>query len=207
MTPMGDLLAISKQTLRDAATQARKLRFAVAAARSGNTSPTSPRFFASADFIFLPVNASSRTVESFPTILGKRWRVPMSAQMPMFTSAMQKKVSSVQYRMSAAQARSMPPPMTPLCSATTTGLQQPSRELMAAWYSEMPFSIRSARRLTSSLPPSAPPSKPPPSPPASSLCRSRPQVNMRARPPWSSTQWTSGSVLAVLRHCLSSMKS
>lgn len=50
------------------------------------TSLTNPNDLASSAPNFLPVRASSRTRDSLPAILGRRWRVPMSAARPTLTS-------------------------------------------------------------------------------------------------------------------------
>lgn len=50
------------------------------------TSLTNPISLASAGPNSRPVRASSRALEPLPTILGKRWRVPMSAARPTLTS-------------------------------------------------------------------------------------------------------------------------
>ena len=52
----------------------------------GTTSLTNPIALASSALNRRPVSASSRAFESFPTILGKRWRVPISAARPTLTS-------------------------------------------------------------------------------------------------------------------------
>ena len=52
----------------------------------GTTSLTNPISLASSAPNFLPVNASSRALESFPVIFGNRCRVPISAASPTSTS-------------------------------------------------------------------------------------------------------------------------
>mmetsp|Transcript_43414 Transcript_43414/g.86111 ORF Transcript_43414/g.86111 Transcript_43414/m.86111 type:complete len:239 (-) Transcript_43414:74-790(-) len=192
-TATGDFVAISF---------ARVLASSKHASFVGKILPTSPSAFMSFASSRLPVNAISRTTESLPTIFGNRCKVPMSAAMPILTSAIDIQVSSLQYRMSQALTRSTPPPTTPLCMAATTGFTQCSMlEIASCSGRIIEAPIRNARRLTSCFEGVSNPESPDIIP-----FRSKPAVKMRELPPCTTTQRTSGSSEACVMQRFRSAK-
>ncbi len=116
---------------------------------------TNPAACASVAVQRRPVYASSRTMPS-GTSFGIRCSVPTSAVMPMSISAIEKKVDSVAYRMSAAQTRSTPPPTHPPWIAASTGTRDRSRHVNVSCSRIAVLRNRSLPRLRWLCPPPAP---------------------------------------------------
>eukprot|EP01139_Manchomonas_bermudensis_P001993 Amastigsp_a3434_25.p3 type:complete len:232 gc:universal Amastigsp_a3434_25:719-24(-) len=163
------------------------------------TNETSPKRCASVASNRLPVNASSRTVESLPTTLENRARVPRSATIPRPTSATEKNASADARRTSQARTKSTPPPMQAPDTAAITGTAQFATRSNASCHGTMIRErVRIPRRAAST--PASLSSSPPPR--ADATSRTSSPAENAFPSPYSTTARTA-AMLAISRNTAS----